>query len=1224
MTKIIGESFKPWVRNQIKTRQEKLANKNKTDDVLRYTNNRGTFIRLTSGVNVNDSNVLALGGTLFGGDISPYNPSSAPIGLKNTDPVTGEIIKLTPENTPNLIPSQFERYSSIGQIINTYWSSPEFGYNPPPGIVSAEVRPLEMGQIREANIQIVCHNLKQFEIIEQLYLRLKYSILLEWGHTNYFDNSGKFEKNAPVRQTLSNLFLKSSNNHLDFLKLIEKKREESDGNYDAFLGFVTNFDWTLRTDGGYDISLRAYSLGDVIESLKINTNFPVPKQNWSSNRDSTNDSISLNRDRSTLHYILYSLKKEIDLKAGGSKVFALNGYNAGGQSSVHTGEIKRLTGLLVQGKLHPQEKWDTSNNILTEQEVTVGYYPNLSNSINDKQYFIKLGSLLRIINNFLLLYNVTAKDRPPIIKIDYDYDKNLCFTLPRQSSVDPRVCVLDLPEFADKTVTSNQFDEAYEVTYQYTEFINTSTAAASFPGGGNIGGLYEWSNDLDQLIDRYNTVRLTRAQLDQSGYKIGSNEYNLDDQTFIKQLEQASKIESSSLPGVSALPKERVEAQKLGDSSNFIIPGVIVHIAAQGYHNESYPRAEYYLSVDNVVVTDVSPSSENFDNSQSQYAAHFCESTPPFNNINFYHKFRVNNNEYIGKHMHILVNFQCIIDILNSLSDSDENSNVSLYDFLDTLMQKIQSALGNINNFKIIYNEVDNVFNIMDMTMLPGSKNYLAIENVTSRFHLNTLTKDKGSFVNNFTLKTEITNDLATNIAVGAQGQGNQVGFNATAFSKWNLNLTDRILKEKVNTNTPNASSLSVKTDKPFEKYRNNLSQYYYLMYKISKGTVTDSEIETYKGILADALNYEVGYHTDNNDIPGTGFIPLNLQLEMDGLSGMRIYETYNVEESLLPKSYNDNLEFITTTISHKIDNKGWTTTINGIGSPKYSAKPSYNPPELVLLDGCPTPPPPPMLFAPGGYNTKPVQYVGGDGYLTGTESQFYKRVPRSITLHYTDSPPTGRAASTVAHFMREKPRPFKAWGIHYAIDGYGSVVAGVPEDRYCVHGSYHNEYGIGIEFINRGRIDGVYANGVGYWKHDGTTYTYSEKDGSLLPGQKIINLGYEYEGSSWFIDFTDAQIAAAEKLFLGIIGRWPGIQNGIRGKKVWTIFGLKEKPKPGSSVRGVDYRGPNPDYGIFSHNTGGIRDKSKYREDGSAPNHLDSFPSPKLIQMLLRLGYVE
>ena len=547
--------------------------------------------------------------------------------------------------------------------------------------------------------------------------------------------------------------------------------------------------------------------------------------------------------------------------------------------------------------------------------------------------------MLRIINNFLLLYNTSNKNTP-VISIDYDYDKNLCFTLPRQSSVDPRVCVLDLPEFADTTVTSNPFDESYEITYQYSTFIDTSTAASSFPNGGSIGGgSFEWTIDLDNALNSFNTIKVTKSYL---GYTVGANSYKNNDQTFIKQLKKATANQ-----GITA-----ADLISEANRSN-IVPGLDVNITALGYHNETYPRATYYISIDDVIVTNTSVAPSTFQNSQNQYASYFCQSTPPFNNLDFKRTFRVKDNSYLGKHMHILVNVQCIIDVLDSLSDNDDKSSVSLYDFLDTIMQKIQSSLGNINNFKIVYDDATNVFSIVDMNFLPGGLKQLSLENNVARFHLNTLNKNEGSFVTNFTLKTEITNDLATNIVVGAQGQGNQVVFNATAFSKWNLNLTDRILKEKANKNTPNYDNAKSKVN-PFETYKTNLSDYYYLMYKISTGEVYDSDIESYKGLLPDILNYETGYHVNNEDIPGTGFIPLNLQLEMDGLSGMRIYETYNVEEALLPKSYKNNLEFITTTLTHKIDNKGWITTINGIGSPKYTSKPEYNPPKVELFNGCP------------------------------------------------------------------------------------------------------------------------------------------------------------------------------------------------------------------------------------------------------------------------------
>ena len=35
------------------------------------------------------------------------------------------------------------------------------------------------------------------------------------------------------------------------------REKASDGNYDAFFGLVTNFEWTIRPDGGYDITLIA-------------------------------------------------------------------------------------------------------------------------------------------------------------------------------------------------------------------------------------------------------------------------------------------------------------------------------------------------------------------------------------------------------------------------------------------------------------------------------------------------------------------------------------------------------------------------------------------------------------------------------------------------------------------------------------------------------------------------------------------------------------------------------------------------------------------------------------------------------------------------------------------------------------------------------------------------------------------------------------------------------
>ena len=59
-----------------------------------------------------------------------------------------------------------------------------------------------------------------------------------------------------------------------------------------------------------------------------------------------------------------------------------------------------------------------------------------------------------------------------------------------------------------------------------------------------------------------------------------------------------------------------------------------------------------------------------------------------------------------------------------------------------------------------------------------------------------------------------------------------------------------------------------------------------------------------------------------------SGFLPLNLQLTMDGLSGMKIGQTYSVNDNFLPLTYPDVLEFLIKNIKHDISNQKWTTQL--------------------------------------------------------------------------------------------------------------------------------------------------------------------------------------------------------------------------------------------------------------------------------------------------------
>lgn len=151
----------------------------------------------------------------------------------------------------------------------------KFGKQPMPGIISAEIKCINRGSIRSATVQIKAHNQFQFDLLELLYMRLGYTMLLEWGHMNYIDNNGKRQKvGTTLTETL--FFKNEERDQNEVLEKIQEQRINYQGNVDAFFGRVTNFSWQFSKDGTYDITLELYTLGDVIESLAINVPVSVP------------------------------------------------------------------------------------------------------------------------------------------------------------------------------------------------------------------------------------------------------------------------------------------------------------------------------------------------------------------------------------------------------------------------------------------------------------------------------------------------------------------------------------------------------------------------------------------------------------------------------------------------------------------------------------------------------------------------------------------------------------------------------------------------------------------------------------------------------------------------------------------------------------------------------------------------------------------------------------
>lgn len=874
---ILGESFKPYVKNQIDVRQDKLSlNQNRNDDILKYITSKTSFLRLTSGVDISEKVAQSLGVTGLSGNLlakqyvlfsSRFNNNT--LVSKDPDIWGGDL-------TSDI---GYKGYStSYG-----FASDPNYGLVPPPGLTMATINTLNRGTIREATINLVCHNLYQFKAINALFLKLKYSLLLEWGHTLYFNNNSELV--SPVEAgalNLSNDFLGGMSSD-KILKEIEKKREESNGNYDAFFGVVKNFNWELQENGSYNVMINAISQGDVIDSLKINTNI-TPEQNT--------EGVEPQYQKSTLHKILGEIVKKIadgpDGPGGTSQGF-LHGYKTkDNEIALNTDNISRFTGITSNYKdpLDTDSTTSGANNIITNTEGLSITFPQLEADAETKkaapQFYIKLGTLLRIIESFLLYYDLDKKDEngshPSILYIDHDFDKNECLTTPRHISVDPLTCIIPI-DFANaseakgnmsvtsffNSVIKNHklvLDSGGTITNESVEIVEERTNLADNPNPA-ILDIYQEADTVIGTSDSYGNP-LTKVVLYQNSYS----------DAYVKVIENAASLTGQTIT---------ITTQKITKTTQATIS------------NES--QAGNLKLVEKGFRTDT-------------------------------------GSPYIGKTMHIYVNIDKIIEVLDS--NIDGNGDVLLQNFLSQLMGSISSALCSINNFDLDYDETTNRFSIIDTAVFPLK--YKNVNNV-AKFNINLL-KDSnsggGSFVTNFGLKSDVFGQISNAIAIGAQGNGNNLGSNSTPLSSFNEGITDRMVTVKGNANSAKADP-----NKGFYQWLETYKKYEQFKIKVTSesqekdASITQTDIDLFRSFLVDMMKYDLGVYTTTNNIPGTGFIPLNLQLTMDGLSGIRQYQTFDIDETLLPSEYNDKLKFITTTVTNKIDTKGWETTISSLGVPK-------------------------------------------------------------------------------------------------------------------------------------------------------------------------------------------------------------------------------------------------------------------------------------------------
>jgi hypothetical protein len=298
-----------------------------------------------------------------------------------------------------------------------------------------------------------------------------------------------------------------------------------------------------------------------------------------------------------------------------------------------------------------------------------------------------------------------------------------------------------------------------------------------------------------------------------------------------------------------------------------------------------------------------------------------------------------------GNIMNIYINFARIEELFE---DVDDKNQVSVFSILKNISTDINESLGNINNIEPIIDKETNTIKFIDQTSIPKLDQIatsLGIPNFNKKsgvkleiFGYNTGT-NQSNFVRSAGITTEISKNYATMITIGATANGSIPGAEATAFSKWNNGISDRFKEDIIDADVKGNIEEQNKSIK--QRYANSIVRNFqpFGLTKTAEGKyfIDDDLISINKDIISDFYIFaqaETSKDNEENE-SSIGFLPFNLKLSMDGLSGIKIYNKVNVNTSFLPTNYGETLSFIITGVNHKLSGNEWVTNLDTIATSK-------------------------------------------------------------------------------------------------------------------------------------------------------------------------------------------------------------------------------------------------------------------------------------------------
>lgn len=285
-------------------------------------------------------------------------------------------------------------------------------------------------------------------------------------------------------------------------------------------------------------------------------------------------------------------------------------------------------------------------------------------------------------------------------------------------------------------------------------------------------------------------------------------------------------------------------------------------------------------------------------------------------------------NEAITDSPYIVDIFISVTHILTTLDSTVRSGNeLDILTYIENILSEVELALGDINSFELQFFEESQEFSIVDRASIVQRSYYPQIRLTGTN-----------SIVREVNLVSKLSPSITAAIAISSQGSPYSTGVEATGFEFLNRGIEDSVMREKVVGNLEKfkdedkVKSIGIARAELSTEIGDFIKKMYFrtLNGELNKIQYNKEDTQYLRQIFSNYYKFLISIERN----PSFSFIvPFELQLTLDGISGLQVMEAFTIAEEILPYPYRSKPDgsrvvFMVTGLEHAVSPQGWVTKV--------------------------------------------------------------------------------------------------------------------------------------------------------------------------------------------------------------------------------------------------------------------------------------------------------